>query len=365
VRHSHYSPPPWALTLPSIIQVSHAGAHPPLSSPRDIHYAARFPRCTRAHDRSRPPALSSSSMPAPGSTPARSLRMRIANHGGVYAMGWRWIRARRCVAPVPSPSCLPYIHALGRPSLTQPSHTAPAQHRRSLKVKSNAQALRSGPCPCPQTQVQLHDCNYAALHPGTLRMHDIPPVNPIRPAQGDGSSSTHIPQGVLEIRRICVVNPHSGHTPALCSRFKLDCTTMRAHWRPMSVPARCILFPPTPSLRFLPPSSFAALSWCHTPSHHPFLPCRVATSEADVDHGGARTSALALYQSGGGPTRGLVLQSATSCCTCPSLVSTPDGLRASPALPTCSIVRRAPRPPPAYFLAPLSYTMLSASKSGE
>ncbi|KAJ7809589.1 hypothetical protein B0H14DRAFT_2865824, partial [Mycena olivaceomarginata] len=154
---------------------------------------------------------------------------------------WRWIRARRCVASTPFLPCLPYIHAPGRPSLTQPSHTALAQRRRCLKVKSDTQALRSGPCPCPQTQVQLHDRDYDALHPGTLRgTHDI------LPTQVDGSSSTHLPQGALESHRICVriLIPDSGHTPPLSSRFKLDCTTLPAH----VVPAPAILLPPTPSL---------------------------------------------------------------------------------------------------------------------
>ncbi|KAJ7795747.1 hypothetical protein B0H14DRAFT_3888041 [Mycena olivaceomarginata] len=167
--------------------------------------------------------------------------------------------------------------APGCPSLTQPSHTAPAQRRAAPKVKSDAQALRSGPCACPQAQVQMYD--------------------------------------------------RARHTTA-----------------PRSIHSS-------------------------TPSYHPSLPSRRRFENADVDEDGARTSALQAVlgsrQSGGRPTRGVMVQSATSRCTCLSLALTPDGLRASPALPTCSLVWRAPRPPSAYFLAPLSYIMLSASKSGE
>jgi hypothetical protein len=135
---------------------------------------------------------------------------------------------------------------------------------------------------------------------------------------------------------------------------------LRAHV--MSVPAPAILFPPTPSLSSFTPFRFLlSLLLVACPrlvpyslvSTIPSLPCS-RLGNVDVDDDSARTSALGSRQSGGRPTRGVVLQSATSRCTCQSLALTPDGLRASPALPTCSLVRRAQRPPPAYFPAPSS-----------
>ncbi|KAJ7756019.1 hypothetical protein B0H14DRAFT_3166379 [Mycena olivaceomarginata] len=76
-----------------------------------------------------------------------------------------------------------------------PSHRAPAQRRRCLKVKSDMQALRSGPCTCPQTQVQLQDCDYAALHQGTRRTHGFPQST--RPTQVNSSKVL-----TLEINRV-------------------------------------------------------------------------------------------------------------------------------------------------------------------
>ncbi|KAJ7809560.1 hypothetical protein B0H14DRAFT_3481296 [Mycena olivaceomarginata] len=120
-------------------------------------------------------------------------------------------------------------------------------------------------------QGQLHDHDYTALHPGTLRgTHGTPLVDPTRPAQVDGSSSTHIPQGALETDRICVLTPDSGHTPPLGSRFKLDCTTLPAH--AMSVPALAILFPPTPSLPSFTPFPVPSFPPWSLSSLGPLLP---------------------------------------------------------------------------------------------
>ncbi|KAJ7758910.1 hypothetical protein B0H14DRAFT_3895936 [Mycena olivaceomarginata] len=65
---------------------------------------------------------------------------------------------------------LPFLRLQSQPPIQLlPARCAlPAQRRRCLKVKSDAQALRSGPRTCPQTQVQLHDHDYAALHQGTF-----------------------------------------------------------------------------------------------------------------------------------------------------------------------------------------------------
>ncbi|KAJ7809568.1 hypothetical protein B0H14DRAFT_3880931 [Mycena olivaceomarginata] len=86
-----------------------------------------------------------------------------------------------------SRSRLPFLHA-GLPARGLLSAaTAPSSSPTRKRCAGGG-----GPCACPQAQVQLHDRNYAALHPGTLRMHDIPLVDPTRPAQVDGSSFTHI-----------------------------------------------------------------------------------------------------------------------------------------------------------------------------
>jgi hypothetical protein len=146
---------------------------------------------------------------------------------------------------------------------TYPFPAASALHSRSRPHFSHAAFLlcaavasRSSPTRkrCAVDPAPVHKFKFSCTTATTLRSIQarfaarttFSPVDPTQPAQVDGSSSTHLPQGALEIHRICVriLIPDSGHTPPLSSRFKLDCTTLPAH----VVPAPAILLPPTPSL---------------------------------------------------------------------------------------------------------------------
>ncbi|KAJ7711606.1 hypothetical protein B0H14DRAFT_2946999 [Mycena olivaceomarginata] len=136
---------------------------------------------------------------SPPSTLARSLRVRVANHGSTCTMRWRWrwIRARRCVAPIPFTPCLLYFHTPGRPSITQPSHTS---------LLSAAAASRSSPTrkrcavdPAPAASSIKFRCTTArhttAPPPSTHASHArCSPVDPTRPAQVD--NPTYILQGL-------------------------------------------------------------------------------------------------------------------------------------------------------------------------
>ncbi|KAJ7795753.1 hypothetical protein B0H14DRAFT_3888044 [Mycena olivaceomarginata] len=98
-RGSQVQPPPYT----PLLDTPRAGLHPvdslTGSQPARTYLSQvhRHRECSKARDAFArpPPALSSPSKPAPDSTPARSLRLRIENHSGACMMRWRWKWARR------------------------------------------------------------------------------------------------------------------------------------------------------------------------------------------------------------------------------------------------------------------------------
>jgi hypothetical protein len=135
-------------------------------------------------------------------------------------MRWRWIRAPRCVAPIPFPLCLHYIHAPGRPSLTQPSHTAPAQRRRRLKVKSDAPGAGAVD-PVPGQKLKFSYTTARAIQlrraPSTHASHGRSPSRP-DPTSSSGQLHTHParPLRLKSTHSACSLRltPDSGPAPA-------------------------------------------------------------------------------------------------------------------------------------------------------
>ncbi|KAJ7756015.1 hypothetical protein B0H14DRAFT_3896365 [Mycena olivaceomarginata] len=220
VRLTDYSPLPQAPTLP----LHHTGlarqrAPTPLKSTGHREsYAALLdtPRCLSAHDWRSLPVLLSPSKPGSGSTLARPLPVPIAN------------------IPIPSPSCcdesLPtFVLPAALPSRRAP-HTAPAQRRRCLKLKTNSKVLT----------LEIHRIQARLYDPARALAANI------RTGSGHPLSSNSFP-------------PIPAPLLLRCPRLVPDS-----------------LIPPVPSLSC---SHFGC---------------------ADVDHAGARTSALASCQSGGG-----------------------------------------------------------------
>ncbi|KAJ7340575.1 hypothetical protein DFH08DRAFT_242741 [Mycena albidolilacea] len=255
--------------------------------------------------------------------------MRIANQGGACTMiwGWRWIRACRCVAPIPFLPCLPYIHAPGRPSLTQPSHTAPAQRRRCLKVKSDAQA-RNEPCACPSSAARPRLQRALSRH----ALHARRSPSRLDPTSSSGRFQlyTH-PARPLHLRSVdsaCtspltpehrVLTPATNLHPAQIQGRLYDPARARDAGTGSSHPHSLSCSYPV-SLAYSP-SSLALLILS--------LTCR-SFEPADVNHASARMSSLALACARAGVDQlaaSLRSANATSRCTCPSPGSTPNAPR--------------------------------------
>ncbi|KAJ7669811.1 hypothetical protein B0H14DRAFT_3909549 [Mycena olivaceomarginata] len=245
-------------------------------------------------------------------------------------------------------------------------------------------ALPSGPCTSPQAQVQPYDrARYTtaprSIHPRFTRTTFPQSIRPDQPKWTAPHTSRKV--FALDIHRLRVLvtadsrlRPCSGHTPVPARGFKLGCTMLPR--------TRCLFWlqPSSflqllPSLPSLPFRFLLSLLLVRCPRLVPYsfvpplpsLPCN-RFGNADVDDDGAWTSALQAVlgsrQCGGRPTRGVVLQSATpesgvDSRWTPRLSSPPD-LFLRPARPATTS-----RLLPCSLLASLSYTMLSASKSGE
>ncbi|KAJ7710132.1 hypothetical protein B0H14DRAFT_3902765 [Mycena olivaceomarginata] len=101
----------------------------------------------------------------------------------------------------------------------------------------------------PRRVVPRAPCDYAALHPGTLRTHDVPPVDPTSSSTRGGKSDGR-PLRLRSTDPACSLrlSPDSGLAPATpvpAPGLKLGCTTLPTH--AMSVPAPVISFLPLPA----------------------------------------------------------------------------------------------------------------------
>jgi hypothetical protein len=313
-----------------------------------LRCSARCSRCACAHDQRPPSALSSPSKPGPDST-VGPLAAR-ANHGGTCPIRWRWMGsrshmawARRCIASHPFRSRR--VCGASSPTFTLPvalhgsmqafphgTRSALSAARRCPKPKSNAQALRW----------------WTSSSTAQPRLRRAP--------SGHASHARRPDQ--------------SAYAPASGSRCKFGPTTV--HMR-CTKPAPTILFPtsslpPFPPFPVPSPPSSAVLAWSPTPSYHPSLLCHVVTSEAPISMF-ARARAFADRHTTLLCERKAVLYMPES-----SVDSRRAPRLSGPALPAFPFSpHRYPRParptttsrlPPCSLLASLSYTMLSASKSG-
>ncbi|KAJ7882429.1 hypothetical protein B0H14DRAFT_3857571 [Mycena olivaceomarginata] len=187
---------------------------------------------------------------APGydSTPA-PLAAHI-NYGGPRMIRWRWMQSpsnnltwARGVAPI-------RVYATSSPPFTLPAalpprvplRTSSTPHPRRLELESKRCALRRPPSthdPRPwhsTSAVRPAPCDYAALHPDTLRTDDVPRVDQ---TSSSGQFDTH-PARPLRLESTgsaCTVRPTHLH---------LAWSYDRAHAMP--IPAPAILFPFSPSL---------------------------------------------------------------------------------------------------------------------
>ncbi|KAJ7758905.1 hypothetical protein B0H14DRAFT_3895932 [Mycena olivaceomarginata] len=171
-----------------------------------------------------------------------------------------------------SHSSLPHrVRAASSPTLMLPA----ALLSRSLLARHllSAALPQVDPAPVRKLKFSCTTTTTPALHPGTLRgTHGIPLVDPTRPAQVDGSSSTRIPQGGLGVHRICVLAPGSWLRPRARTRLQIqawlyDPVCVRNVCTGSSHPLASHSF--TPSLLpfpvpSLPPFLFVAdiYSWC-------------------------------------------------------------------------------------------------------
>ncbi|KAJ7725440.1 hypothetical protein B0H14DRAFT_3899872 [Mycena olivaceomarginata] len=264
-------------------------------------------------------------------TPAHTLQKKLEMDAVSISYGLGSVV--HCIAPISFPPCLRCVfadvHAPSRPSSTQAS---------SNGTRSAPPA--AAPIPSPDAQA--------------LRWWTLPPVCKLK----FGCTTPTAPRSIrvrfarTTSRSVC---------PRTCIRLKMQVRPYDCAQLLHSLPFRPFLSPsPPPPLSSLGPYSLvppvASLSCSHSGGADIDVRSRQSTCGPTYDFA-LRVQRHAVHAR---VRRRLQTRSA-------SVLSCPPGFSFS--LHIGSLVRRAPRPPPRLplcsLLASLSYTMLSASKSGE